>query len=347
MIFSNCDIPPISDISKAAVTGCSPPSATSTAIVPHVSVGQVLVERPGVDVRQDVGVELDAVGARDVEDVTVFDLDVLGEVVADGVGFHVEGAVVHGAVDDAHDLDAGAAALARPAARGGECGVGVHVVDGHLLDAGLVDLAHDVDLARAVARDDEREVRDAQVLGQGVHEDGLGLVERQALHLDATDVRQLDVAVEADGQAVDADAIGKADGEDAQRVAAEEAVARRNRRVAQGCRLEHRLGLDVARAVILIVRGSLPADGGRRCLHGGRRCRSGLGDVCRRRRSRERARSRLRRDVRGRRSRRRGKNGTARQQERRDGESRKAVLHDSKTPCFHIFVIDARYTILV
>lgn len=346
MIFSNCDIPPISYVSEAAAAGCSPPSASSTAIVPHVSVGQVLVERPGVDVRQDVGVELDAVGARDVEDVAVFDLDVLGEVVADGVGFHVERAVVHGAVDDAHDLDAGAAALARPAARGGECGVGVHVVDAHGLDAGLVDLAHDVDLARAVARDDEREVRDAQVLGQGVHEDGLGLVERQALHLDAADVRQLDVAVEADGQAVDADAIGKADGEDAQRVAAEEAVARRDGRVAQGCRLEHLLGLDVARAVILIVRGSL-ADGGRLCLHGGRRCRSGLGDVCRHRRSRERARSRLRRDVRGRRSRRRGKNGTAGQQERRDGESRKAVLHDSKTPCFHIFVIDARYTISV
>lgn len=344
MIFSNCDIPPISYVSGTAAAGCSPPSAPSTAIAPHVSVGQVLVERPGVDVRQDVGVELDAVGARDVKDVAVFDLDVLGEVVADGVGFHVERAVVHGAVDDAHDLDAGAAALARPAARGGECGVGVHVVDGHLLDAGLVDLAHDVDLARAVARDDEREVRDAQVLGQGVHEDGLGLVERQALHLDATDVRQLDVAVEADGQAVDADAIGKADGEDAQRVAAEEAVARRNRRVAQGCRLEHRLGLDVARAVILIVRGSLPADGGRLCLHGGL---AGLGYACRHRRSRERARSRLRRDVRGRRSCRRGKNGTARQQERRDGESRKAVLHDSKTPCFHIFVIDARYTISV
>lgn len=340
MIFSNCDIPPISYVSGTAAAGCSPPSAPSTAIVPHVLVGQVLVERPGVDIRQDVGVELDAVGARDVKDVAVFDLDVLGEVVADGVGFHVERAVVHGAVDDAHDLDAGAAALARPAARGGECGVGVHVVDAHGLDAGLVDLAHDVDLARTVARDDEREVRDAQVLGQGVHEDGLGLVERQALHLDAADVRQLDVAIEADGQAVDADAIGEADGEDAQRVAAEQAVARRDRRVAQGCRLEHLLGLDVARAVIIIiVRGSL-ADGGRRC-------RSGLGDVCRRRRSRERARSRLRRDVRGRRNRRRGKNGTAGQQKRRDGESRKAVLHDSKTPCFHIFVIDARYTLLV
>lgn len=347
MIFSNCDIPPISYVSGTAAAGCSPPSASSTAIVPHVSVGQVLVERPGVDVRQDVGVELDAVGARDVEDVAVLDLDVLGEVVADGVGFHVEGAVVHGAVDDAHDLDAGAAALARPAARGGECGVGVHVVDAHGLDAGLVDFAHDVDLARAIARDDEREVRDAQVLGQGVHEDGLGLVERQALHLDAADVRQLDVAVEADGQAVYADAIGKADGEDAQRVAAEEAVARRDGRVAQGCRLEHLLGLDVARAVILIVRGSLPADGGRLCLHGGRRCRSGLGYACRHRRSCERARSRLRRDVRGRRSCRRGKNGTAGQQKRRDGESRKAVLHDSKTPCFHIFVIDARYTISV
>lgn len=346
MFFSNCDISPISYVSGTAAAGCSPPSAPSTAIVPHVSVGQVLVERPSVDIRQDVGVELDAVGARDVEDVAVFDLDVLGEVVADGVGFHVERAVVHGAVDDAHDLDAGAAALARPAARGGECGVGVHVVNGHLLDAGLVDLAHDVDFARAVARDDEREVRNAQVLGQGVHEDGLGLVERQAFHLDAADVRQLDVAVEADGDLVDADAIGKADGEDAQRVAAEQAVARRDRRVAQGGRLEHLLGLDVARAVIRVVRGSL-ADGGRLCLHGGRRCRSGLGDVCRRRRSRERARSRLRRDVRGRRSCRRGKNGTARQQERRDGESRKAVLHDSKTPCFHIFVIDARYTISV
>lgn len=320
------------------------PIGTQHSHRPHVSVGQVLVERPGVDVRQDVGVELDAVGARDVEDVAVFDLDVLGEVVADGVGFHVEGAVVHGAVDDAHDLDAGAAALARPAARGGECGVGVHVVDAHGLDAGLVDLAHDVDLARAVARDDEREVRDAQVLGQGVHKDGLGLVERQALHLDATDVRQLDVAVEADGQAVDADAIGKADGEDAQRVAAEEAVARRDGRVAQRCRLEHLLGLDVVRTVVIIVRGSLPADGGRLCLHGGL---AGLGYACRRRRSRERARSRLRRDVRGRRSRRRGKNGTAGQQERRDGESRKAVLHDSKTPYFHIFVIDARYTISV
>lgn len=330
-----------------AAAGCSPPSAPSTAIVPHVSVGQVLVERPGVDIRQDVGVELDAVGARDVEDVAVFDLDVLGEVVADGVGFHVERAVVHGAVDDAHDLDAGAAALARPAARGGECGVGVHVVDGHLLDAGLVDLAHDVDLARAVARDDEREIRDAQVLGQGVHEDGLGLVERQAFHLDAADVRQLDVAVEADGDLVDADAIGKADGEDAQRVAAEQAVARRDRRVAQGCRLEHLLGLDVARAVVILVISSL-ADGGRLCLHSGRRHRrSGLGDVRRCRRSRERARSRLRRDIRGRRSCRRGKNGTARQQERRDGESRKAVLHDSKTPCFYIFVIDARYTRLI
>lgn len=319
------------------------PIGTQHGHRPHVSIGQVLVERPGVDVRQDVGVELDAVGARDVEDVAVLDLDVLGEVVADGVGFHVEGAVVHGAVDDAHDLDAGAAALARPAARSGECGVGVHVVDAHGLDAGLVDFAHDVDLARAVARDDEREVRDAQVLGQGVHEDGLGLVERQAFHLDAADVRQLDVAVEADGQAVDADAIGKADGEDAQRVAAEEAVARRDGRVAQGCRLEHLLGLDVARAVILIVRGSL-ADGGRLCLHGSL---AGLGYACRHRRSRERARSRLRRDVRGRRSRRRGKNGTSRQQERRDGESRKAVLHDSKTPCFYIFVIDARYTPLV
>lgn len=276
-------------------------------VISQPSVGQVLVERPGVDVWQDVGVELDAVGAWDVDDVAVFDLDVLGEVVLDGVGFHVERAVVHGAVDDAHDLDAGAAALARPAARGGECGVGVHVIDGHVLDAGLIDLAHDVDFARAVARDDEREVRDAQVLGQGVHEDRLGLVEGQTLHLDAADVRQLDVAVEADGDLVDADAIGEADGEDAQRVTAEQAVARRDGRVAQGGRLEHLLGLDVA-VCHVIIRGGLGAKG--RCrvgLHGGaggRRFRMRYGG----RRCGERARGRLGRDV-G--SRRRGKNGAA------------------------------------
>lgn len=278
--------------------------------ISYLSVGQVLVERPGVDVWQDVGVELDAVGAWDVDDVAVFDLDVLGEVVLDGVGFHVERAVVHGAVDDAHDLDAGAAALARPAARGGECGVGVHVVDGHILDAGLVDLAHDVDFARAVARDDKREVRDAQVLGQGVHEDSLGLVERQALHLDAADIGQLDVAVEADGDAVDADAIGEADGEDAQRVTAEQAVARRDGRMAQGGGLEHLLGLDVAGCGVIVIcggRSGLGAQGRYGIgMHGGADCclraRDGSG------RCGERARGRLGRDVGGRR---RSKDGAA------------------------------------
>lgn len=272
-------------------------------VISQPSVGQVLVERPGVDVWQDVGVELDAVGAWDVDDVAVFDLDVLREVVLDGVSFHVERAVVHGAVDDAHDLNAGAAALARPAARGGECGVGVHVVDGHVLDAGLFDLAHDVDFARTVVRDDEREVRDAQVLGQGVHEDSLGLVERQALHLDAADVRQLDVAVEADGDAVDADAIREADGEDAQRVTAEQAVARRDGRVAQGGGLEHLLGLDVA-VCHVIVCGGLSAevcyaiglrDGAGRCFRAGdgsgrcgERARGRLGgNVCSRRRGKD------------------------------------------------------------
>lgn len=273
------------------------------------SVGQVLVERPGVDVWQDVGVELDAVGAWDVDDIAVFDLDVLREVVLDGVGFHVERAVVHGAVDDAHDLDAGAAALACPAARGGECGVGVHVIDGHVLDAGLVDLAHDVDFARAVARDDKREVRDAQVLGQGVHEDSLSLIERQALHLDAADVRQLDVAVEADGDAVDADAIREADGEDAQRVTAEQAVARRDGRVAQGSRLEHLLGLDVA-VCHVIIRGGLSGLGAQGCYRIGRR---GGADCCFRMgdgsgRCDERARGRLGGYVCGRR---RGKSGAA------------------------------------
>lgn len=229
----------------------------------------------------------------------------------DGVGFHVERAVVHGAVDDAHDLDAGAAAFARPTARGGECGVGVHVVDGHVLDAGLVDLSHDVDFARAVARDDEREVRDAQVLGQGVHEDSLGLVERQALHLDAADVRELNVAVEADGDLVDADAIGEADGEDAQRVAAEEAVARRDGRVAQGGGLEHLLGLDVARCGVIVIRGGLGGRGAQRrdgiVMRGGvdRRClRAGNGSH----RCGERARGRLGGYVCGRR---RGKDGAA------------------------------------
>lgn len=273
------------------------------------SVSQVLVERPGVDVWQDVGVELDAVGAWDVEDVAVFDLDVLGEVVLDGVGFHVERAVVHGTVDDAHDLDAGAAALARPAARAGECGVGVHVVDGHVLDAGLIDLAHDVDFARAVARDDEREVRDAQVLGQGVHEDSLGLVERQALHLDAADIGQLDVAVEADGDAVDADAIREADGEDAQRVTAEQAVARRDGRVAQGGGLEHLLGLDVA-VCHVIIRGGLSGLGAQGCyrigMRGGADCCFRMGDGSGRRG--ERARGRLGGNVC---SRRRGKDGAA------------------------------------
>lgn len=279
-------------------------------VISQPSVGQVLVERPGVDVWQDVGVELDAVGAWDVDDVAVFDLDVLGEVVLDGVGFHVERAVVHGAVDDAHDLDAGAAALARPAARGGECGVGVHVIDGHVLDAGLIDLAHDVDFARAVARDDEREVRDAQVLGQGVHEDRLGLVERQALHLDAADVRQLDVAVEADGDLVDADAIGEADGEDAQRVTAEQAVARRDGRMAQGGGLEHLLGLDVARCGVIVIRGGLSGLGAQGCyrigMRGGADCRLHAGDGSGR--CGERARGRLGRDVGGRR---RGKDGAA------------------------------------
>lgn len=275
--------------------------------IPHLSVGQVLVERPGVDVWQDVGVELDAVGAWDVDDVAVFDLDVLGEVVLDGVGFHVERAVVHGAVDDAHDLDAGAAALARPAARAGECGVGVHVVDGHILDAGLVDLTHDVDLARAVVRDDEREVRDAQVLGQGVHEDSLGLIERQALHLDAADIGQLDVAVEADGDAVDADAIREADGEDAQRVTAEQAVARRDGRVAQGGCLEHLLGLDVAGCGVIVSRGGRSAE--RRYgigMHGGADYCFRVGDGSGWRG--ERARGRLGGYVGGRR---RGKNGAA------------------------------------
>lgn len=279
-------------------------------VISQPSVGQVLVECPGVDVWQDVGVELDAVGAWDVDDVAVFDLDVLGEVVLDGVGFHVEGAVVHGAVDDAHDLDAGAAALARPAARGGECGVGIHVVDGHVLDAGLVDLAHDVDFARTVARDDEREVWNAQVLGQGVHEDSLGLVERQALHLDAADVRQLNVAVEADGDAVDADAIREADGEDAQRVTAEQAVARRDSRVAQGGCLEHLLGLDVAGCGVIVIRGGLSGLGAKGCYRIGRR---GGADCCFRMgdgsgRCGERAHGRLGGYVGGRR---RGKNGAA------------------------------------
>ena len=278
--------------------------------ISYLSVGQVLVERPGVDVWQDVGVELDAVGAWDVDDVAVFDLDVLGEVVLDGVGFHVERAVVHSTVDDAHDLDASAAALARPAARGGECGVGVHVVDGHVLDAGLVDLAHDVDLARAVVRDDEREVRDAQVLGQGVHEDSLGLVERQALHLDAADVRQLDVAVEADGDAVDADAIREADGEDAQRVTAEQAVARRDGRVAQGSRLEHLLGLDVAGCGVIVIRGRPSGLGAQGCygigMRGGADCCFRMGDGSGR--CGERARGRLGGYVCGRR---RGKSGAA------------------------------------
>lgn len=228
----------------------------------------------------------------------------------DGVGFHVERAVVHGAVDDAHDLDAGAAALARPAARAGECGVGVHVVDGHILDAGLVDLTHDVDLARAVVRDDEREVRDAQVLGQGVHEDSLGLVERQALHLDAADVRQLDVAVEADGDAVDADAIREADGEDAQRVTAEQAVARRDGRVAQGGCLEHLLGLDVAGCGVIVIRGGLSGLGAQGCyrigMRGGADWRFRAGDGSGR--CGERARGRLGGYVSGRR---RGKNGAA------------------------------------
>ncbi len=279
-------------------------------VISQPSVGQALVERPGVDVWQDVGVELDAVGAWDVEDVAVFDLDVLGEVVLDGVGFHVEGAVVHGAVDDAHDLDAGAAAFARPAARGGECGVGVHVVDGHVLDAGLVDLAHDVDFARAVARDDEREVWNAQVLGQGIHEDSLCLVERQALHLDAADIGQLDVAIEADGDAVDADAIGEADGEDAQRVAAEQAVARRDGRVAQGSGLEHLLGLDVAGCGVIVIcggRSGLGAQGRYGIgMHGRADCRLRAGDGCGR--CGERARGRLGRDVCGRR---RSKDGAA------------------------------------
>lgn len=271
------------------------------------SVGQVLVERPGVDVWQDVGVELDAVGAWDVDDVAVLDLDVLGEVVLDGVGFHVERAVVHGAVDDAHDLDAGAAAFARPAARAGECGVGVHVVDGHVLDAGLVDLAHDVDLARTVVRDDEREVWNAQVLGQGVHEDSLGLVERQALHLDAADVRQLDVAVEADGDAVDADAIREADSEDAQRVTAEQAVARRDGRVAQGSRLEHLLGLDVAGCGVIVIRGGLSTQGRYGIgMRGGADCCFRVGDGSGR--CGERARGRLGGNVC---SRRRGKDGAA------------------------------------
>lgn len=228
----------------------------------------------------------------------------------DGVGFHVERAVVHGAVDDAHDLDAGAAALARPAARAGECGVGVHVVDGHVLDAGLVDLAHDVDLARTVVRDDEREVRDAQVLGQGVHEDSLGLVERQSLHLDAADVRQLDVAVEADGDAVDADAIREADGEDTQRVTAEQAVARRDGRVAQGSGLEHLLGLDVAGCGVIVSRGGLSGLGAQGCyrigMRGGADCCFRMGDGSGR--CGERARGRLGRDVGGRR---RSKDGAA------------------------------------
>lgn len=214
----------------------------------YALICQILIQCPGVDIRQDVGVELDAVGTRYVEDVAVLDFDVLCEVVLDGVGFHIEGAVVHGAVDDAHNLDAGAAAFAGPAAGGRERGVGVHVVDGHVLDAGLVDLAHDVDLARAVARDDEREVRDAQVLGQGIHEDGLGFVKGQAFHLDAADVGQLHVAVKADGDAVDADAIGEADGEDAHRIAAEQAVVRRHGRMAKRRRLEHFLGFDIVLA---------------------------------------------------------------------------------------------------
>lgn len=54
-------------------------------------------------------------------------------------------------------------------------------------------LRHPLNFARAVARDDEREVGDAQVLGQRVHEDSFGFVEGQALHLDAADVRQLAV----------------------------------------------------------------------------------------------------------------------------------------------------------
>lgn len=66
-----------------------------------LSVGEVFVEGVNADVWEDVFVEFEAVGGWDVDDVAVFDHDVLGEVVFFDVFFHVETAVVHGAVDEA------------------------------------------------------------------------------------------------------------------------------------------------------------------------------------------------------------------------------------------------------
>lgn len=219
------------------------------------SVRKVVVDGIDADIGQDVLVQLDAVCRWDVEDVSVFDHDVLREVMLHDVFLHVEAAVVHGAVDHADDLRARAAAVARPAAGGGEGCVGVHVVDAEVHDAGLRNLAHDVDLARAVARDEQGEVRDPEVLGEAFHEDFLRLVECEAFHLHVADVGELDVAVDADGEAADAGAGeirvatlaagGKADGLHGDGVSAVEAVGRAGGLATERGGLEDITALDV------------------------------------------------------------------------------------------------------
>ena len=255
-----------------------------------LSVGEVFVEGVDADVWEDVFVEFEAVGGWDVDDVAVFDHDVLGEVVFFDVLFHVEAAVVHGAVDDADDLGAGTAAAAGPAAGAGKGGVGVHVVDAEVDEAWVRDFAHDVDFARAVAGDEEGEVGDAEVLGEALHEDFFGFVEGEAFHFDVADEGELDVAVDADGEAVDADGEAadagaaefcvagvrvagvEADGFDGDGVAAVEAVAGGCGRAAQFGGLEDVAALDVGR----LAGSGLGSPVGSRCeVDGGRGC--GLG----------------------------------------------------------------------
>ena len=248
-----------------------------------LSVGEVFVEGVDADVWEDVFVEFEAVGGWDVDDVAVFDHDVLGEVVFFDVLFHVEAAVVHGAVDDADDLGAGTAAAAGPAAGAGKGGVGVHVVDAEVDEAWVRDFAHDVDFARAVAGDEEGEVGDAEVLGEALHEDFFGFVEGEAFHFDVADEGELDVAVDADGEAADAGAAEfcvagvrvagvEADGFDGDGVAAVETVAGGCGRAAQFGGLEDVAALDVGR----LAGSGLGSPVGARCeVDGGRGC--GLG----------------------------------------------------------------------
>ena len=168
------------------------------------------------------------------------------------VVLHVERAVIHHIIAHAYDLDARAARTVRPAAGTCESSVGIHTVDAQVVNARRGDVAHDVDLARAIARNEERHIGDAQILAECFHEDCLRLVQGHAFHLDAADVGKLDVAVDTNRDVVDADAVRKTDCKDVERIALEEAIARRRFRTAQGGNFE------LLRCFYIVLRGHLP-----------------------------------------------------------------------------------------